>query len=990
MNISDYFDQIYIIHIGILTERKLSIIKHIEEFNLKKISIINALDKNKINLNNLNKDEKIACRGNNYCKTAIINDRGDKCWCKGRGHSDIQNNNAIIACAFGHHFCYKDMVEKKYKRCLILEDDFLLEEDIENIFNKVHKDIPNNWELLYFANKRKIYNQGQWAPDKFDDFNDSFSIINRGVSDACCYAVSDVGAKILYENFYPIRAAADSYLGVCYDKLFKIKNKYICKHDLARNGSYKYVCGNKTVSSYISKNAEYIKNYDNEVAKKKLLSLIDYYIEPDLEEKYLIKNEEIKDEEIKDEENIENKIKEETENNRKINVLSFCLYGCEATYILGMKENVILATKYFPNWVVRIYYNNTVPEKYIKEYESLNAECILCGNLGVNRMNWEGMFWRWLPLDDTNVHFWVSRDADSRLSQREANILKEWCDSDKTLHCIRDHRCHFNYIMGGLFGINNDLFHKRYKFKKVKDIIKESYNIYRERSYNIDQIFLNDKLWNMLRNDVMAHISNGGRKVYDSDIIIKPDGNNFIGKQYKMNSNLIKNECNINILDIGKNNPFKIKCNYKDEYMEFKDDMIKLCLSSNNDTQLWKLDDNNRIINLSNNKFLDFDDNNNCILSDNNKVTWKIVEGGFIINNLKNMSLDCKGGINDRRKEIWLYKTNYSEAQQWNFIAQNKDIKNHVIETDVVETDVVENKPLDKLFFKRKKMLILDHKYHRKNKKGMEMICEYLNYELIYGSEKDIINADIIYCPGQPYNASKWPYKKFIFGPHHSIFPNEVKLKRINNKNNSIYIQPSPWARDVWINMNAEKYLPVVSFPFPVEIDMFKPIKNKEDRKDVFVMYKQRKPEELHYVEKFLKDKKIPFKTFRYGRYDQNDYLNYLQNSKYGIWVGRHESQGFGLQEALSCDIPLLVWNVTNMRQQAGWHGCPDVPGTTIPFWDERCGEYFENQSEFDKTYEIFLNKLQTYKPREFIESSVSVIQCSNNLLKIIENYTNV
>ena len=43
-------------------------------------------------------------------------------------------------------------------------------------------------------------------------------------------------------------------------------------------------------------------------------------------------------------------------------VVSFCLYGATATYIIGMKENIKLAKQHFPDWEVRIYYNSTVPE----------------------------------------------------------------------------------------------------------------------------------------------------------------------------------------------------------------------------------------------------------------------------------------------------------------------------------------------------------------------------------------------------------------------------------------------------------------------------------------------------------------------------------------------------------------------------------------------------------------------------------------------------
>tara|TARA_Y100000816_G_scaffold287578_1_gene270566 strand:- start:337 stop:2418 length:2082 start_codon:yes stop_codon:yes gene_type:complete len=218
-------------------------------------------------------------------------------------------------------------------------------------------------------------------------------------------------------------------------------------------------------------------------------------------------------------------------------IISFCLYGKAATYITGMKENILLAKKHFSDWIIRIHYNDTVDIKFINEYKSLGAECILCSNVGSNKMNWEGMFWRWFPLDDRDVSYWLSRDADSRLSAREANMVKQWTSSNKTLHSIRDHRCHFNPIMGGMFGINNILFRKRYKFKKVKDIINNLHVFFKEKPYNVDQIFLNesqDGIWERLKNDVMAHISNGGRRIYKEDIDVPPCVE-FIGKQYRLN-----------------------------------------------------------------------------------------------------------------------------------------------------------------------------------------------------------------------------------------------------------------------------------------------------------------------------------------------------------------------------------------------------------------------------------------------------------------------
>ena len=56
---------------------------------------------------------------------------------------------------------------------------------------------------------------------------------------------------------------------------------------------------------------------------------------------------------------------------------------------------------------------------------------------------------------------------------------------------------------------------------------------------------------------------------------------------------------------------------------------------------------------------------------------------------------------------------------------------------------------------------------------------------------------------------------------------------------------------------------------------------------------------------------------------------------------------------------------------------------TTIPYWDEICGEFFYNQNEFENKYEEFISKLNTYKPRKFILDNISIEKCSekwNNL----------
>lgn len=280
------------------------------------------------------------------------------------------------------------------------------------------------------------------------------------------------------------------------------------------------------------------------------------------------------------------------------------------------------------------------------------------------------------------------------------------------------------------------------------------------------------------------------------------------------------------------------------------------------------------------------------------------------------------------------------------------------------------------------KILIIGN-FHHKNKEGLEILLKYLNYDYKFVNHiNDINNYDIIFSPCHPFDTSKYSDKKFIFGPHFSVFPDN-RLMYINNvHNNSIYIQPSDWAKDVWVNMGVERLIPLKTFAFTVNTEKFNDLSKEKSK--VFIYHKRRKPEELSYIESFLNNKNIKYRVFDYvKRYNEQEYLEYLQESKYGIIVDAHESQGFAIEEALSCNVPLLVWNTRDMSQEYGGN-YDKIHCTTIPYWDERCGEYFHNQNEFIETYDKFIDKLDTYKPREYILDNLSVEVCSERFKELI------
>jgi hypothetical protein len=276
---------------------------------------------------------------------------------------------------------------------------------------------------------------------------------------------------------------------------------------------------------------------------------------------------------------------------------------------------------------------------------------------------------------------------------------------------------------------------------------------------------------------------------------------------------------------------------------------------------------------------------------------------------------------------------------------------------------------------------------HNKNI-GFLLKCKKIDFCFI-NNVKDIYNLDLtsfdaVISPCLPVDVSKFPNTKFIFGPQFSVFPDN-RLDIIKGPKTSFNLL-SEWVINFWKSFPICDNLKLVSLPFGVDTEKFIYTKSMRERTKVLVYFKHRNPSDLRLIEKFLQDKNVEFNVFSYNsRYNEDDYLNYLQNSKFGIWIGGHESQGFALQEALSCDVPLLVWSVKSMNQEYG-SNYSDIPATTTSYWDKKCGEVFYNINDLESSYNKFIDCLETYKPREFILENLSIDSCETRFMEYINN----
>ena len=224
--------------------------------------------------------------------------------------------------------------------------------------------------------------------------------------------------------------------------------------------------------------------------------------------------------------------------------------------------------------------------------------------------------------------------------------------------------------------------------------------------------------------------------------------------------------------------------------------------------------------------------------------------------------------------------------------------------------------------------------------------------------------------------ASKLPPKvKKVAGPNIYTVPAQIH-DSINPKQYT-WIHPSSWVEDFW-NQGNSNPLPSVVWPVGIDTEKFVPSTNIEDI--VLVYNKQRSENEVQKVCAGLKECGEKYEVITYGSYKESDYQALLERAKAIIWVGRSESQGVGLLEALASDVPALVCDVTSFGQ---WSGSghtsftPEqlafTPVTAAPYFNEQCGMKITTLDNFTTDVQSFLDTIEHYQPRKYIEATLTL-----------------
>ena len=80
--------------------------------------------------------------------------------------------------------------------------------------------------------------------------------------------------------------------------------------------------------------------------------------------------------------------------------------------------------------------------------------------------------------------------------------------------------------------------------------------------------------------------------------------------------------------------------------------------------------------------------------------------------------------------------------------------------------------------------------------------------------------------------------------------------------------------------------------------------------------------------------------------------------------------------------VPIIAWDIKEWLDQGETY---KVPATSIPYWDERCGEVFFSKDELEETFSKFYATINEYDPKSFIRDNLSFSKTVEQLMEIFD-----
>lgn len=192
-----FFDKIYYINLERRPDRNEHMKKQISKQDLQNITErIDAVDGNKLSESEIEKH---------------VTKYGMKRLKDPKKHFGVDLTMGGVGCALSHKKAWKNIVQNKYDRTLILEDDVDIPDDFVAKYNKIVPHIPKDFDIIFIG-----YHP---TSDEYLYRDKKHKLLRtKKVYGLYAYIVSSKGAKKLL-NLFPIDIQIDSVIGDYIDDL---------------------------------------------------------------------------------------------------------------------------------------------------------------------------------------------------------------------------------------------------------------------------------------------------------------------------------------------------------------------------------------------------------------------------------------------------------------------------------------------------------------------------------------------------------------------------------------------------------------------------------------------------------------------------------------------------------------------------------------------------------------------------------------------------
>ena len=258
-------------------------------------------------------------------------------------------------------------------------------------------------------------------------------------------------------------------------------------------------------------------------------------------------------------------------------------------------------------------------------------------------------------------------------------------------------------------------------------------------------------------------------------------------------------------------------------------------------------------------------------------------------------------------------------------------------------------------------------------KKGLDKI----GYK--YNENTNVVNKNDFNIFLQPHPLIKTiAIRNSIVGPNICVLPTDNTI--VLNQEYRKIIVPSEWIKNKYKKWISEEKIEI--WPVGIDTDLFSDKSEENKEFDCLIYFKRRDEGQLKFVEDFLKEKQQNYNVIKYGNYNESDFIDLISKSRYGIVIDNCESQGIAIEEMMSCNLPLFVWDVKFWNDRGEEN---KVEATSIPFFSDECGLFFYEKEEMENKWNEFILNLKSYNPRNYILNNLSLEKQAKEIINIFE-----